>query len=209
MQNDLFKDDQSLSFSPIELVNEQGLMLAWPDILSSAEADSLFSELLEHSPWQQESIQIYGKIVKQPRMSCWYGLSGLSASSAYTQQQRAENFSPTLLKLKQHIETLTQFSYNSVLLNLYRNGQDSVAYHADDEPILGKHPAIASFSLGAERQFMIRNKRNKSLKQSFNLQHNSLILMAGAFQENWLHSISKTKKIQLPRINLTFRQLQL
>jgi alkylated DNA repair dioxygenase AlkB len=200
--SDLFAEDQGT-----QLVNLDGNVVYWPSFLTAQHAQQLFNELLAETTWQQEAISLYGKIVNQPRLTAWYGEFGVSALGGYKNRVTATNFSDNLLNLKHKIELSTGKRFNSVLVNLYRDGQDSVAYHADNEAILGKNPAIASYSLGATRRFLLRHNQSKCETQKFNLQHNSLLLMQDELQHHWQHSISKTKHPIGQRINLTFRWL--
>jgi alkylated DNA repair dioxygenase AlkB len=110
-----------------------------------------------------------------------------------------------LLRIKDKIEKIAKVNFNSVLLNLYRNGADSVAWHADDEPELGINPVIASVSFGETRIFQFKHQENQALKSQIALENGSLLLMQGTTQHKWLHQIPKTTKILKPRINLTFR----
>lgn len=153
--------------------------------------------------WRQESVQLFGKQVPMPRLTAWYGDKGYSYSGLYNKPQP---WLPVLLALKEQVEQASKQPYNSVLLNLYRSGQDSMGWHADDEPELGAQPSIASLSLGGDRRFSFKHRSRKDLKAtSITLHHGSLLLMQGATQHHWLHHIPKTKHPVQPRINLTFR----
>jgi alkylated DNA repair dioxygenase AlkB len=112
-----------------------------------------------------------------------------------------------LLELLQQIQTVCDYDFNCVLLNLYRDGADSNGWHADNEKELGKHPQIASYSFGAARFFHFKHRSIKEQRYKVELHHGSLLLMEGAMQEHWLHQIPKTKKPLEPRINLTFRRI--
>ena len=199
----LFEDEL-----PIELINSDGMMTCWQQFLSEQDADALFDELLSAKHWQQESIHLYGKRVLQPRLTAWYGEYGVSADGGYEKLVQTVDFTARLLALKVEIERVTGYRFNCVLANLYRDGQDSVGYHADNEKILGINPVIASYSLGATRRFLLKHNHDKSQKVACELQHNSLILMHGALQHYWQHSITKTQRSVAPRINLTFRFLK-
>ena len=122
----------------------------------------------------------------------------------------AKPWTKNLLKIKQSIEPLVGISFNSVLINYYRDGKDRVAWHSDDEKELGKNPVIASVSLGADRKFKLRHKKYKlnHLKHEVILQNGSLLLMKGTTQHNWLHEIPRTARPIGPRINLTFRVIK-
>ncbi|MFN3165107.1 MAG: alpha-ketoglutarate-dependent dioxygenase AlkB family protein, partial [Pseudohongiellaceae bacterium] len=113
---------------------------------------------------------------------------------------------PVVDNIRQRVESLTNYPFNVVLLNYYRHGQDSVAWHADDEPELGDKPVIASLTLGAERPFQFRHKRDKSQpRHRFVLGDGSVLLMGESIQNNWMHQLPKVKGLQEPRLNLTFR----
>jgi len=181
--------------------------------LAAAPADALMAELLAEIDWQQKSIKLFGKTIPQPRLVAWYGDPGASYTySGLTWEPLA--WTKGLRSLKSQVEASTStmlgrsIAFNSVLLNLYRNGQDSMGWHSDDEPELGMHPAIASLSLGATRQFALQHKRDKALKQKLHLTHGSLLVMAGETQHHWRHQVAKTTKVQEQRINLTFRFVQ-
>ena len=118
-----------------------------------------------------------------------------------------QRWTTTLIKIKSQIEDVTNTTFNSVLLNLYRDGKDSVVWHSDDEPELGKNPEIGSVSFGATRRFMFRHKFKKELKFEIELTHGSFLLMKGVTQHFWQHQIPKTNKLIQPRINLTFRKV--
>ena len=150
---------------------------------------------------------MFGKPVLIPRLSAWYGNEGASYTySGLTLQPNA--WTDELLSIKQKIETISGATFNSVLLNFYRHGQDSMGWHADDEPELGKMPTIASLSLGAERRFLLRAKNNHHQKHEIPLNNGSLLVMSGNTQHYWQHAIPKTRLPTKPRINLTFRQIK-
>jgi alkylated DNA repair dioxygenase AlkB len=177
-----------------------------PGFLASDAADWLLNHLLEAVPWKEESIRIFGKTYMQPRLTALYGVQ----DKPYTYsgiQMHPIAFTSELTSLKSSIEALSGETFTSCLLNLYRYGNDSNGWHADNEPELGKHPYIASLSLGATRSFHIKHRENKALRYRMQLEHGSLLLMGGPMQEYWLHQIPKTRKDVGKRINLTFRKL--
>jgi len=190
-----------------QLVDADGRALYWPGFLTAEAAETLFHDLSGDIHWQQEAIQIYGNVINQPRLTAWYGEYGSSAAGGYRTLTGAQPFTPGLLALKNEIEDITGHQFNSVLANLYRNGQDSVAYHSDDEALLGINPAIASYSLGETRRFLLKHKHKQLETIKIDLQHNSLLLMDDCLQHHWQHSIGKTKRSVGRRINLTFRFL--
>jgi alkylated DNA repair dioxygenase AlkB len=172
--------------------------------LSPEEAKKLYSLLIENVSWRETTQKMYDKTVLTPRLTAWYGDEGKS----YTLSNTAVNgspWSPELLKLKQDIEERTGYTFNSVLLNLYRDGNDSVAWHRDKDSELGFRPVIASVSLGQIRNFDFRKVDDHSKKYSLPLPHGSLLIMKGDLQTHWEHRIAKSIKPMQPRINLTFR----
>ena len=168
-------------------------------------ADRFYQELLQDIQWREEHYTIYGKQVTAPRLVAWYGdpqaqycYSGISHSPL--------PWLPLLAQLKIQIEQHTHQRFNSVLCNLYRDGADSMGWHADKEPELGRNPYIASLSLGEKRLFKLRHNKTKQTVDVL-LENGSLLLMGGELQHNWRHSIPKTAKAKNPRINLTFRNI--
>ncbi|MFD2561704.1 alpha-ketoglutarate-dependent dioxygenase AlkB family protein [Aquimarina rubra] len=189
--------------SPIQLKMPDGDVCYYPHFYDSNQADQLFKTLMETIQWQQDDIKVFGKVYKQPRLTALYA----SNKNTYTYSNITMTphlFTDELLLIKEKIELVSSNTFTTCLLNLYRDGQDSNGWHADNEKELGPEPLIASVSLGEERWFHFKH-RTKNLKQKILLQHGSLLIMRGKTQENWLHQIPKSKKITKPRINLTFR----
>jgi alkylated DNA repair dioxygenase AlkB len=169
------------------------------------ESDQLFYELYNNTNWRQDSISFYGKSIPLPRLTAWYGNSGKSYTYSGIEME-PEHWTPNLLKIKSKIEILADVEFNSVLLNLYRSGKDSVSWHSDDEAELGKNPVIASVSFGDTRRFMFREKNQKDARKiEIELDHGSFLIMRGETQHFWQHQVPKTSKPVNPRINLTFR----
>ena len=168
---------------------------------------AVLDQLTADIPWRQESILVWGKMHLQPRLVAWYGDRG----SDYTYSGITLTplpWSDLLLEIKKRIETVTPASFNSVLLNYYRDNRDSMGFHSDDEPELGPRPVIASLSLGEERTFIMKHKLNKLVKPvRLKLASGSLLLMKGETQRYWSHGIAKESRPCGPRINLTFRQI--
>lgn len=174
-----------------------------PQFMSKEESDVYYERLMEEVNWQQESIKLFGKQLPMPRLTAWYGDKSYTYSGLHNKPQP---WLPVLQELKEKVEQASGHQYNSVLLNLYRTGHDSMGWHADDEAELGQEPNIASLSFGGERRFSFKHKSRKDLKpHSINLSHGSLLLMQGPTQRHWLHHVPKTTRIVEPRINLTFR----
>ena len=178
-----------------------------PDFLSPEQAVAYLRELETTIAWRQEPIRLFGREVMQPRLTAWYGDPG--ACYGYSGLRLAPlPWTPALLALRTQVETAATARFNCVLLNLYRHGQDSMGWHADDEPELGPAPVIASLSLGATRRFRLRPRdaqRTPHLPVSLELTSGSLLLMRGPTQQHWQHAIPKTARPTAPRCNLTFR----
>ena len=179
----------------------------WPEFSSQAAADALYEQLEQGTQWRQETICLFGREHLTPRLSSWVADSGMDYSYSNLTMQ-PEPWSETLLEIKQTIEQVVKTEFNSVLLNYYRDGRDSNGWHADDELELGREPVIASLSLGAPRDFQLRDKSTKQLKHAICLQHGSLLLMSGTTQAHWQHQIPKRAHAG-PRINLTFRTIKI
>jgi alkylated DNA repair dioxygenase AlkB len=169
------------------------------------ESDRLFAKLKATLKWEEETLLIYGKCCKAPRLMCWYG--DPEAHYRYSGVDHRPNlWTEDLLAIKNRIESQGPWSFNSVLANLYRDGKDSMGFHSDNEKELGQHPVIASLSFGEARQFKLRHKKRKEML-TINLGHGDLLLMAGTLQHYWVHSLPKTAQSIGPRINLTFRKI--
>lgn len=178
-----------------------------PRFIPEAEQASLWQRLQQEIAWRQEEIKLFGKSIPQPRLTAWYGDAGKSYTySGLTWQPLP--WTPVLTQLREKLLSTTEISFNSVLLNLYRTGQDSMGWHADDEPELGPNPIIASISLGQERSFHFRHRIQPDVKQKLILPSGSLLLMAGQTQHHWQHQVPKSAKPLEPRINLTFRVIR-
>ena len=186
-------------------IGDGGLQYA-QHFLSLEQADRLFAELVTQVPWQQAEIRLFGKSVMTPRLSCWMG----DASAVYRYSNTTflpEPWLNSILALKNQLETAVGCTFNSVLLNYYRNGQDAMGWHSDDEPELGTRPVIASLSLGAERRFLLREKTKNARSMALQLAHGSLLLMQGDSQIKFQHALPRTAKSIGARINLTFRKI--
>jgi alkylated DNA repair dioxygenase AlkB len=175
-----------------------------PAFFSAGEADRLFVELRDTTAWRQEGMKLYGREIVFPRLTAWYGDEGTSYVYSGLKNDPVP-WTPAILEVKRAVEEPAGVVFNSVLLNRYRSGRDSVSWHADDEPEFGNNPAIASVSFGATRTFQLKHKKRKDLKASVELEHGSLLIMRGGTQANWLHQVPKTKRHVDERLNLTFR----
>jgi len=175
-----------------------------PDLFSKEESEWLLNKFIEETSWKQKLVNMYDKMVATPRLTAWYADED---TYDYTSLRRSEplSWTPELLMIKKRVEAVTGTIFNSVLLNYYRDGNDSVAWHSDNEKALGTHPVIASVSFGQVRSFDIRNKTDHSEKYSIRLESGALMIMKGDLQQNWEHRIAKSIKPMKARINLTFR----
>lgn len=173
------------------------------------QAQRWLQQLLAEVEWQQDNIRIAGKWIAVPRLQAWYGEFG------HTYQYSGIKLVPepwqgSVAEIREQVETLLQKNFNAVLVNLYRNGLDSVSWHADDEPELGERPVIASLSLGATRRFSMKPKAaGKAKPIHLELAAGSLLVMGAGVQEAWLHAVPKQSEISGQRINLTFRSIAL
>lgn len=181
-------------------------VLLWPELFSAKESQELFQTLMDTSAWEQKQVELETATVTLPRLIAWYGDTEKGyAYSGVTVQPHP--WTPVLLAVRQRVEETAGQIFNSVLLNLYRNEQDSVSWHSDDEPELGENPVIASVSFGAVRTFQFKHKDDPEKRLSIELPSGSLLLMRGTTQKYWKHRVAKTKEPCGPRINLTFRVL--
>jgi len=186
---------------------KDGEILYDRNFLSSVEASRYFKILRNETAWQQDQIKVFGKVYDQPRLTALYANNNFPYSYSNITMYPSP-FSATLLEIKEKVEQQLKKEFTTCLLNLYRHGQDSNGWHADNEKELGKNPIIASVSLGAERMFHMKHRTDNSQKIKLNLIHGSLLVMSGSTQHYWLHQIPKTKKHVEERINLTFRILK-
>ena len=172
--------------------------------LAAPDANRWMQHLTTTLPWRQEHITMFGRQHPLPRLTCWIGDAGRDYAYSGIEQQPSPWGS--LAPLRQQISSRTGVHFTSVLANRYRCGNDTVSWHADDEPELGLNPTIASLSLGATRRFAMKHK-TKDTRLTLELLPGSLLVMSGAMQQHWLHSLPRTRKPVGERINLTFRCL--
>jgi alkylated DNA repair dioxygenase AlkB len=196
---DLFDTPGTLQPIPIQdgalaLLNQ--LPLPWPN-------GEVFRRLLEETPWREETVLVYGKRYLQPRLTAWYGDASYSYSGLRLEPLP---WTELLLAIRAAVEAACGRRFNSVLLNRYRNGRDSMGMHSDDEAELGDAPSIASLSFGSTRTFILRHKNNKQTIR-LDLDDGSLLLMSGQLQKHWLHGINKSTRPLGERLNLTFRYI--
>lgn len=193
-----------LSTEPLRLDLPEADVRLWRPAFEPVEADELLALLRTRIDWQQEDIVIFGQRRCVPRLVAWHGDPG----TAYTYSGTAHEplpWTPALQRIRHRVEELTGHRYNSVLLNLYRDGRDGMGWHADDEPELGREPVIASVSLGATRRFKLRHRRSRTAASTLDLEQGDLLLMAGQTQHAYVHALPKTARPVGARVNLTFR----
>lgn len=178
-----------------------------PSIELHKDREELLRELITDTPWRHESVTIWGKTHPQPRLIAWYGDSDRKYSYSGISLDPLP-WTQTLADLRHTVEGLAGETFNSVLLNYYRNHRDSMGFHSDDERELGPTPIIASLSLGATRTFILKHKTRRDLKPvRLDLPSGSLIVMKGGTQKFWKHGIDKQTTPCGSRVNLTFRRI--
>ena len=166
-------------------------------------SDSYYNTFLNHTQWREYEMEIFDKTVTAPRMIAWYEDKDNAGANP-----DGPDWTPELLAIRKKVEQETGLTFNAVLLNLYRNGKDGVAWHSDHTDKSGPNPIIASVSFGETRMFRLRHKSRKEVQQvEIPLHHGSFLLMAGTTNSFWQHQVPKTAKDILPRINLTFRRI--
>jgi alkylated DNA repair dioxygenase AlkB len=199
VENRLFRGE----FQKLEL--EDTTLLYFPQFLDNNEADFWFENLNSTILFQSGEIKLFGKTFKKPRLEAFFADGNLSYSYS-GQKLNTQRITHELNELKTRVESVSQLDFNAILVNLYRDGQDSNGWHADNEKELGSDPLIASVSLGAERIFEMQHINSKK-RIKLNLEHGSLLCMLQGSQRFWKHQLPKDKSVHLPRVNLTFRKI--
>ena len=189
------------------LLPKDGIVNYYGKLLTNQESNRYFDCLINTIEWKNDQAIIYGKLIITKRKVAWYGDTDFEYTYSNT-TKRALPWTTELLKLKALVEEKTGEKFNSCLLNLYHNGNEGMAWHSDAEKDLKKNGAIGSLSLGAERKFAFKHKETKETI-SLILEHGSLLVMKDTTQSHWLHRLPPTKRIDKPRINLTFRTIDL
>ncbi|MEO9076202.1 MAG: alpha-ketoglutarate-dependent dioxygenase AlkB [Gelidibacter sp.] len=197
---DLFSNEKR----HLQLTNAELIYI--PNFYDQKKADAYLEHLRNNIPWQQDDIKIFGKTYPQPRLTALFATNEKPYSYSNI-TMTPQQFTPELQLIKTDVEEISQQKFTTVLLNLYRNGNDSNGWHADNEKALGSNPIIASLSFGATRSFHFKHRSIKKENHKLNLEHGSLLIMKGEMQHFWLHQIPKTKKQVDERVNLTFRTL--
>jgi alkylated DNA repair dioxygenase AlkB len=183
-----------------------GETILFPRFFEREDSDSFFSRLKNEIEWKHEPIKLFGKLIMQPRLTALYGDPNRPYGYSGIQMQPVK-MTEFLLEIKEKVETQIGSEFSHVLLNYYRDGQDSMGWHRDNEAVLGPNPTIASVSFGESREFQMRHYSKKEIKFKVSLDHGSLLVMSGSSQHHWEHQIPKTNQPKGPRINLTFRKL--
>lgn len=187
----------------IDLVNAD--ILYWPALFSGEESEQLLQQLVDALTWEQRQLRVFDKLHRTPRLVAWCADPGVSYTYSGDTAPRQE-WPPQLQYIKQRVEATTHCHFNGALLNLYRDGDDSMGWHSDDEISLGSEPVIASLSLGAARTFQFRPKPPlKGERVDILLEPGSLLLMRGTTQQYWQHCLPRRKRVNTPRLNITFR----
>ncbi|MDB4001816.1 alpha-ketoglutarate-dependent dioxygenase AlkB [Oceanospirillaceae bacterium] len=188
---------------PINVLPQDGEANYHGVVLEDNAADFFLEHFLNAIEWRNDEAIVFDKKIITKRKVAWYG----SRPFDYTYSKITRSALPwtsQLLELKQLIETITSKTFNSCLLNLYHTGDEGMAWHSDNERQLKRHGAIASVSLGAQRNFAFKHKHTQQTHTTL-LQHGSLLVMQGTTQDHWLHRLPPSKKVHTPRVNLTFR----
>lgn len=190
----------------LDALYEKGQLTYIKQFIKTEKAWHYFDLFKANFPWQQGRLNMFGKQVLTPRLECYY--SDQNKDYSYSGQKLQRNdWTNELKELLGILKKEYQLKLNACLVNYYRDGQDKVGWHADDEASLGKNPTIASISLGASRTFQIKHN-DKDEKHQILLEHGSLLIMKGDFQHHWKHQIPKETRVLHPRINLTFRSIK-
>ena len=188
------------------IINKDGIAVYFGCILNEQSLPAIYTELLNNIAWQQDQIIMFGKAITTKRKVAFYADNHIDYTYSSV-KKKGLTWTPELLEIKNLIESHTGAKYNACLLNLYHTGEEGMGWHSDDEKEIMVNSSIASLSIGAERKFAFKHKATKETV-SVMLENGSLLEMKGSIQQNWWHSLPKTKKVGVPRINLTFRQMQ-
>lgn len=185
---------------------EPGAIALWPDVFADGSA-ALMQALCEEAVFSQHRVRLFGRELPAPRLSAWHGEPGCSYRYSGVRHE-PQPFGSVMQHLRERVESLCGQRFNSVLLNLYRNGEDSMGWHSDDEPELGRAPFIASVSLGEPRRFVLRSRTESGRRHECLLGDGSLLLMEPPLQSGWQHALPKARRVTGPRLNLTWRLIR-
>jgi len=204
MQTNLFQTDP-LS-TPLNLLPKDGCTQYFPAVLNESSCASLLKILMHSLDWRVDQLYMFGKLITTKRRVAWVGDDGCAYTYSGVKKE-PQPWTPELLSIKNTLEEIAQWKFNSCLLNLYHDGSEAMGWHSDDEPELEHDAPIASLSLGGERKFSFKHKVDKTTT-SLMLENGSLLLMLSPTQTFWNHSLVKTTRPVAPRINLTFRAIK-
>ncbi|MEI8400967.1 MAG: alpha-ketoglutarate-dependent dioxygenase AlkB [Alcaligenaceae bacterium] len=209
MQTDLFEptpSERDLPQVTVNLLPKDGSVTYIPNVFDPGSCSTLFASLREALNWQQDQLFMFGKLITTKREVAWVGDAGCSYTYSGV-KKFPQAWTQELLHIKHTAEALANHTFNSCLLNLYHDGDQGMGWHSDDEVELETNAPIASVSFGGERKFLFKHKFEK-LGASVVLENGSVLLMHTPTQNFWQHSLTKTKRIVPPRINLTFRAIR-
>jgi alkylated DNA repair dioxygenase AlkB len=209
MQTSLFEAasaEASPANSGIGLLSKDGHALYIPSVFDENSCDALFASLLNTVNWKEDRLVMFGKLITTKRKVAWVGDAGCSYTYSGV-KKFPQAWTPALLEIKQKVEALAQHTFNSCLLNLYHDGSEGMGWHSDDEKELEQAAPIASVSFGGERKLAFKHKFDRT-SVSLTLANGSVLLMQAPTQQYWQHSLTKTKRLVAPRINLTFRAIR-
>lgn len=178
-----------------------------PEFYQPCEAGLLFFRLMREIPWTQGQVRVFGKIHNEPRLTSWHAKSGEGSYTYSGKTNQIHSFTPVLIEICKDLRDQGRGDYNSVLCNLYRDGNDYVSWHSDDESMLDTS-SIVSLSFGATRRFLFREKEDHSKKTEFQLASGDLIQMYGDCQRRYQHHVPKQAGVHQVRVNLTFRRVK-
>ncbi len=198
-----------------EIPLPDGRLRLYPQLFTAEESRRFLEELRREVDWESVRITMFGRSIPLPRLTAWFGNPGARYTYSGITAEPGD-WTPTLLSIKARVENVSASTFNSVLLNYYRDGRDSVAWHSDDEPELGRDPVIGSVSFGSERPFQLRQRTNggpDSIRVqardilTLGLPNGSYLEMGAGTQRNWVHRLPKRPRLTGDRINLTFRTI--
>lgn len=193
----------SLLFAPENLLPNDGVALYYGTVYAEQEAIQITQSLFETTPWKQDEVIMFGKKITTKRKVAWFADAGIAYTYAGVKKTGLV-WTTTLLEIKQKVEAITGAKYNACLLNLYHEGEEGMGWHKDNEKEIVAEASIASLSFGAVRKFAFKHGVTNE-RLDIELANGSLLEMKGSVQQNWYHSLPKTKRIKQMRINLTFR----
>jgi alkylated DNA repair dioxygenase AlkB len=204
MQTPLFEGDPS--HPTHNILHKDGDVRYYPAVMHAEECSAVYTALLGSLNWQVDQLFMFGKHITTKRKVAWVGDKGCAYTYSGVKKE-PQSWTPELLHIKNKLEAIAQWKFNSCLLNLYHDGSEGMGWHSDDEPELVQTAPIASLSLGAVRKFSFKHKTDKT-NTSLMLENGSVLLMHAPTQTFWNHSLVKTTRPVGPRINLTFRAIQ-